>query len=49
MVSAKWTSPACASATGTGEQSRRTVNLGGTAGRVSASRPNVDGSFVFRN
>jgi hypothetical protein len=23
------------------------VNLGGTAGRVSASRPNVDGSFCF--
>lgn len=39
MVSAEWTSP---------EYGRRTVNLGGTAGRISASRPNVDGSFYFR-
>jgi hypothetical protein len=40
MVSTEWAAPG---------QGQRTVNLGGTAGYVNVSRPNVDGSFVFLN
>ena len=38
MVSTEWAAPG---------QGQRTVNLGGTAGHVNVSRPNVDGSFLF--